>query len=273
MERGRPSTVLDLISQANTRAKNLGLVGPMRLAFITGVLDAEIRVAEPASDAFEDWKRDTAASRLGCRAGYDRDNPLGGPAKMFDAIAERIRAGEDYHEVLRDYGVTIEWRGREESRGTERGAPDDVDAPQADGPSPSPSTLDELRAEVTSLSAQVERLKSAPLTDDECDRIADEIKYQTGNTWPSRFRVRAVLAAAGRYEAHCRYEADKCVAPPIWCADHAPRGEAPRVTVSREQAIEAMARAMRIWRAWLASTEDQAGFAYDALVKLGVVNP
>lgn len=38
---------------------------------------------------------------------YAKRNPLGGPAKMFDAIASRIRAGEDYHEVLRDYGVRV----------------------------------------------------------------------------------------------------------------------------------------------------------------------
>lgn len=39
---------------------------------------------------------------------YESANPLGGPAKLFDAIADRIRAGEDYHAVLADYGVTVE---------------------------------------------------------------------------------------------------------------------------------------------------------------------
>ena len=39
---------------------------------------------------------------------YEAANPLGGPARMFDAIAERIRAGEDYYSVLADYGVTVE---------------------------------------------------------------------------------------------------------------------------------------------------------------------
>ena len=33
-----------------------------------------------------------------------RDNPLGGPAKVFDAMANSIRAGDDYHQVLRQYG-------------------------------------------------------------------------------------------------------------------------------------------------------------------------
>jgi hypothetical protein len=39
------------------------------------------------------------------RAAYAKANPLGGPARMFDAIAERIRAGEDYYEVLADYDL------------------------------------------------------------------------------------------------------------------------------------------------------------------------
>lgn len=39
---------------------------------------------------------------------YEAANPLGGPARMFEAIAERIRAGEEYHSVLADYGVTVE---------------------------------------------------------------------------------------------------------------------------------------------------------------------
>lgn len=39
---------------------------------------------------------------------YEASNPLGGPARMFDAIAERIRSGEDYYAVLADYGVTVE---------------------------------------------------------------------------------------------------------------------------------------------------------------------
>lgn len=39
---------------------------------------------------------------------YETANPLGGPARLFEAIAERTRAGEDYHYVLADYGVTVE---------------------------------------------------------------------------------------------------------------------------------------------------------------------
>lgn len=36
---------------------------------------------------------------------YARLNPLGGPAKVFDAMAARIRAGEPYDAVLADYGL------------------------------------------------------------------------------------------------------------------------------------------------------------------------
>ena len=39
---------------------------------------------------------------------YKRLNPLGGPAKTFDAMASRIRAGEGYFEVLADYGFCLE---------------------------------------------------------------------------------------------------------------------------------------------------------------------
>lgn len=35
---------------------------------------------------------------------YQRNNPLGGPAKVFDAMADAIRAGDDYHATLRLFG-------------------------------------------------------------------------------------------------------------------------------------------------------------------------
>jgi hypothetical protein len=38
---------------------------------------------------------------------YAAKNPLGGPATMFDAIADRIRAGEPMDAVLDDYGLTF----------------------------------------------------------------------------------------------------------------------------------------------------------------------
>ena len=41
---------------------------------------------------------------------YESANPLGGPARMFEVISERIRSGEEYNAVLADYGVTVESR-------------------------------------------------------------------------------------------------------------------------------------------------------------------
>ncbi len=40
-------------------------------------------------------------------AEYRKANPLGGPGKVFDAMADRIRAGDDYYEVLADYGFQV----------------------------------------------------------------------------------------------------------------------------------------------------------------------
>ena len=36
---------------------------------------------------------------------YAKHNPMGGVARMFEAMADRIRAGEDFHEVLDDYNL------------------------------------------------------------------------------------------------------------------------------------------------------------------------
>lgn len=47
---------------------------------------------------------DALRQRLARPAQYQRDNPLGGPAKVFDAMADAIRAGDDYHQVLRQFG-------------------------------------------------------------------------------------------------------------------------------------------------------------------------
>ncbi len=35
---------------------------------------------------------------------YREKNPLGGPAKVFDAMADSIRAGDDFNKVIADYG-------------------------------------------------------------------------------------------------------------------------------------------------------------------------
>jgi hypothetical protein len=47
-----------------------------------------------------DMMRETLAEQ------YTDRNPLGGPAKVFDAMANAIRAGDDYHSVLRQYGFS-----------------------------------------------------------------------------------------------------------------------------------------------------------------------
>lgn len=39
------------------------------------------------------------------RRSYATANPLGGPAKVFEAAAQRIRAGESLTEVMDDYGL------------------------------------------------------------------------------------------------------------------------------------------------------------------------
>ncbi len=36
---------------------------------------------------------------------YHKPNPLGGPAKMFDAIADRIRAGDKMESAMADHGL------------------------------------------------------------------------------------------------------------------------------------------------------------------------
>lgn len=35
---------------------------------------------------------------------YAQENPFGGPAKVFDAMAAAIRAGDSYHDVLKQFG-------------------------------------------------------------------------------------------------------------------------------------------------------------------------
>lgn len=52
-------------------------------------------------------------------AKYEEANPLGGPATMLEAAARRIRAGEDFHEVLADYGLLARQEG-EDARDAER---------------------------------------------------------------------------------------------------------------------------------------------------------
>lgn len=48
---------------------------------------------------------------------YPKKNPLGGPAKVFDAMAAAIRAGDRYRDVLRQYGFTEQAEQRQEAVG------------------------------------------------------------------------------------------------------------------------------------------------------------
>lgn len=48
------------------------------------------------------------AKQLRSAHSYHKRNPLGGPAKMFDAIADRIRAGESVQSCMADYGIKWE---------------------------------------------------------------------------------------------------------------------------------------------------------------------
>lgn len=61
------------------------------------------------ADALEENKRLAAkvaeleTALLGIKQ-YREKNPLGGPAKVFDAMADQIRAGDDFNKVIADYG-------------------------------------------------------------------------------------------------------------------------------------------------------------------------
>lgn len=50
-------------------------------------------------------ERRAIATVIRAHARYVKANPLGGPAKVFDAIADRIRAGESRAAVLYDYDL------------------------------------------------------------------------------------------------------------------------------------------------------------------------
>ena len=66
-------------------------------------INAQPRGTCPAKVHSTERRRVAKAVRQ--HANYLKPNPLGGPAKVFDAIADRIRAGEDYHAVLDDYSL------------------------------------------------------------------------------------------------------------------------------------------------------------------------
>ena len=57
-----------------------------------------------AVKTWHDGKPVYVAEQPAQQQAYQQANPLGGPAKVFDAMADAIRAGDDYHAVLRQYG-------------------------------------------------------------------------------------------------------------------------------------------------------------------------
>lgn len=56
--------------------------------------------------AEEDWREmRSVAKALRKAAKYMQANPLGGPAKVFDAIADQVRCGETLDASMRAFGV------------------------------------------------------------------------------------------------------------------------------------------------------------------------
>lgn len=56
-------------------------------------------------DVLESLRTASATTSSAAAKEYARRNPLGGPAKVFEAMAARIRAGEEYYSVLDDYDL------------------------------------------------------------------------------------------------------------------------------------------------------------------------
>ncbi len=73
--------------------------------------------AKRAEELFTAIQRELAEARAECERyrtallgvkSYREANPLGGPAKVFDAMADCIRAGDSYEAVLKEYGFVRE---------------------------------------------------------------------------------------------------------------------------------------------------------------------
>lgn len=73
------------------------------------IRDDEARQIMRALDAYEHASDygPPITERINARQAYAKANPLGGPARVFEAMAARIRAGEDYYAVLDDYGFMV----------------------------------------------------------------------------------------------------------------------------------------------------------------------
>ena len=76
----------------------LSEVGPLE------IVDAGTsRQLERELAAAQERIRELETALLGVKE-YREKNPLGGPAKVFDAMADAIRAGDDFNAVCADYG-------------------------------------------------------------------------------------------------------------------------------------------------------------------------
>ncbi len=85
---------------------------PEQLREWADAIDGEKPWAPKAADVIDQLRAHAAALEelarvkdelLGVKE-YREKNPLGGPAKVFDAMADQIRAGDDFNRVIADYG-------------------------------------------------------------------------------------------------------------------------------------------------------------------------
>ncbi len=86
------------------------------------VLDAEAAALKEAESRNGRWWGDYAtakeahdemrglAKQLRKSAAYHKPNPLGGPARVFDACADSIRAGDSITRAMAEYG--LKWAKR-----------------------------------------------------------------------------------------------------------------------------------------------------------------
>lgn len=88
-----------------------------RAAFVIQTHAEELRMAhtvrgrwpDSESEVRDEFREMVALARqLGKSAAYHRPNPLGGPAVVFDACADSIRAGDPINSAMRAYG--LRWR-------------------------------------------------------------------------------------------------------------------------------------------------------------------
>lgn len=102
---------------------------------------------------------------------YRRQNPLGGPAKMFDTIADRIRAGEDLASVMDDYGISFNPSARP------TGCAEHLDGP-----------LLSVRGETKLTTVGELRELLTPFTD-ECPLSALQVRYVSSGAFGAWLRV------------------------------------------------------------------------------------